>query len=273
VKPELKNEILFLYVAYFATVAIGLLPALSWYAVGALALQVFYAIIRYVTVLPVEKIFRSHAFNYILAVGVSFILGIIIIVQAQANGLVLSHPAAVFGSLLGSGSQSANSLGYVLFMMALEALVAVFWPIVLIARGLYLLHVGRAVFASGSIAPPSSPPTEDPVTRAYARPWLASAVMPDGRVVQFEINADTHVRVIGRTDSQGKSKPDIELNDETVSRGHARIELKNGSVWICDIGSRNGTFVNERQIGFNAVELHPSDRVKLGDVTLTISAT
>src|SRR5262245_29404847 len=37
--------------------------------------------------------------------------------------------------------------------------------------------------------------------------------------------------------------------DATVSRQHCLLELDAGGVWVQDLGSRNGTFVNGEKIG------------------------
>lgn len=49
-----------------------------------------------------------------------------------------------------------------------------------------------------------------------------------------------------------------------LSRRHARIFLQDGKFYVSDLGSRNGTFVNNNKIGENAVELHAGDSVNFG---------
>ncbi len=56
---------------------------------------------------------------------------------------------------------------------------------------------------------------------------------------------------------------DIVLEDEEVSRRHARIEPR-GKKWVLmDVGSRNRTFLNDREVD-GCVELGRGDLVKLG---------
>ena len=227
-KPEQKNEILCLYIGYFVTLAFGLIPALSWYAVGALALQLFYAIIRYVG--TTETIFRSHAFNYILAVGASFAVGLLFTIQAQAiGGEVLSTLVALASGSRPGPSSFASSFGYIFFMMALEGIFAIFWPIVLIARGLHLtVQPGRRVsFGSrgaGSLQTSSQGASRraNTTARFETRKWLASAVLTAGQVVKFDLDDNPRPRVIGRN----KDEVDIVVSDATVSRRHARIEIE-----------------------------------------------
>lgn len=59
----------------------------------------------------------------------------------------------------------------------------------------------------------------------------------------------------------------VELPSTTVSRRHARISFDD-EPWIEDLGSKNGTFVGERQIT-SRVRLNDGDRVRFGSFLLT----
>ena len=39
------------------------------------------------------------------------------------------------------------------------------------------------------------------------------------------------------------------LASESVSKEHAEIELRDGALWVRDLGSKNGTFVNSERVG------------------------
>src|SRR6516164_10344681 len=63
----------------------------------------------------------------------------------------------------------------------------------------------------------------------------------------------------------------LKLDDETVSRMHAIIEVNGpGDVSIIDLGSTKGTFVNGQKV--NKAKLQSGDELQLGDtrVVLTI---
>ncbi|MEN9799765.1 MAG: hypothetical protein RL653_3462 [Pseudomonadota bacterium] len=60
---------------------------------------------------------------------------------------------------------------------------------------------------------------------------------------------------------------DIPLEDQKVSRRHARVERVDGQVRVSDLGSRNGTLLNGERIDVPAVLL-PGDRVQVGDTTI-----
>lgn len=55
---------------------------------------------------------------------------------------------------------------------------------------------------------------------------------------------------------------DLVLADDTVSRKHARIYEARGTLWLRDLGSRNGTRVNGRDVSHH--RLRPGDRITIG---------
>ena len=68
----------------------------------------------------------------------------------------------------------------------------------------------------------------------------------------------------------GRDEPaDIVVPDKTISSVHAEIQVMGVSVLLRDLGSTNGTFVNDERIRA-ARELKPSDRIRLGGVQVTI---
>lgn len=65
---------------------------------------------------------------------------------------------------------------------------------------------------------------------------------------------------------------DVVLNNERVSRHHARLDYREESVIITDLGSLNGTLVNRQMIEPNVPHpLKPGDAVSIGRFTLTLS--
>jgi pSer/pThr/pTyr-binding forkhead associated (FHA) protein len=62
----------------------------------------------------------------------------------------------------------------------------------------------------------------------------------------------------------GRADTDIELNDPDVSREHAVVRGMDGGIAIEDLGSTNGTFVNDRRIA-GIAELRPGDRIRFGN--------
>jgi diguanylate cyclase (GGDEF)-like protein len=78
--------------------------------------------------------------------------------------------------------------------------------------------------------------------------------------MQFKVSKGT--AVIGRA-------PNVELRveDDGISRKHARIRAETGRAWVEDMGSRNGTFVNGTKIAATT-ELQDGDKIQVGRGTI-----
>jgi FHA domain len=63
---------------------------------------------------------------------------------------------------------------------------------------------------------------------------------------------------------------ELRLDDTFVSQEHARIFAKDGSWYVEDLGSTNGTFVNEQRLAAPAM-LTTGDRVRVGTTVLEIA--
>lgn len=57
---------------------------------------------------------------------------------------------------------------------------------------------------------------------------------------------------------------EIRIDDNGVSRQHARFILHNGAAWVQDVGSRNGIFVNDMRVQAQR-QLGVGDSIKVGD--------
>jgi len=58
----------------------------------------------------------------------------------------------------------------------------------------------------------------------------------------------------------------VRIDDDSVSARHAMIRHENGRWWLEDLGSTNGTFVNESRVTGRA-SLQNGDIIQLGRVT------
>ena len=53
-----------------------------------------------------------------------------------------------------------------------------------------------------------------------------------------------------------------------ISRRHCELNLDQGKLTIRDLGSRNGTFINGRQI--DETEIHPGDQLQVGPISFIV---
>jgi predicted component of type VI protein secretion system len=63
----------------------------------------------------------------------------------------------------------------------------------------------------------------------------------------------------------------VYLDDKTLSREHTKFYLENGKLFVRDLESRNGTYLNGQLIK-NTQPLKAGDRVKVGTATFTVLA-
>jgi pSer/pThr/pTyr-binding forkhead associated (FHA) protein len=106
--------------------------------------------------------------------------------------------------------------------------------------------------------------TAAPVAADRALPLRLRVVDPPqrrGRV--FELGDEV---TVGR--SPGCAVP---LDDDTFASSiHARVFRRSGELWLEDLGSTNGTFLNDERLE-NPVRLRRGDRVKVGSTVLEVA--
>jgi len=82
--------------------------------------------------------------------------------------------------------------------------------------------------------------------------------------------------LVGRKDVERRIEPDVDLTNydaavNGVSRCHAYLKWHRGHVYIYDLNSSNGTFINERRIRSNMPHvLVDEDAVRLGKLELVV---
>lgn len=63
---------------------------------------------------------------------------------------------------------------------------------------------------------------------------------------------------------------EVVLHDPEVSRRHARFESQQGVVYVNDLTSRNGTFLNGRRVT-EAIEVRNGDEIDVGTTRLVVT--
>src|ERR1035437_7263748 len=83
----------------------------------------------------------------------------------------------------------------------------------------------------------------------------------DGQRRDFELKKES--ATLGRN-----TDCDFQIPLAMVSRRHSKLLLKGGKLFVRDLGSSNGTFVNNKRV--HETELNAGDTVVLGPVIFTI---
>jgi pSer/pThr/pTyr-binding forkhead associated (FHA) protein len=79
----------------------------------------------------------------------------------------------------------------------------------------------------------------------------------------------TTVRLRDRAEIGRGERCAIRLEDTYVSQVHARLYAKDGAWYVEDLGSTNGTLLNDRRVDA-PVEVHAGDVLKLGKTILEL---
>ncbi|MGH2572740.1 MAG: FHA domain-containing protein FhaB/FipA [Actinomycetota bacterium] len=115
--------------------------------------------------------------------------------------------------------------------------------------------------------------TSQPVARgreAPARPRRGKAKPPKSIVVLDERGNKVNTVRLGGTIQIGRAEAcQIQCSDTYVSSFHARVFSRDGAWYVEDLGSTNGTYLNQRRVTSPA-ELRAGDRVQVGKTTLEL---
>jgi hypothetical protein len=106
------------------------------------------------------------------------------------------------------------------------------------------------------------------------RPAALSVTMAESkRQVQLPVVSEVY---LGRLDAAHGIFPDLDLTADGgleggVSRRHAKIHQRGNRFYIEDVGSANGTFLNDKRLTpYLPHPLNTGDRVQLGRLQLTV---
>ncbi|UYO51046.1 FHA domain-containing protein [Rhodopseudomonas palustris] len=155
--------------------------------------------------------------------------------------------------------QERNGNGGILWLTIAALLCLPFLAMLLQARG-YFQRLG------GHANSPASTQRKATVGGAF----LISTILPDGKIIRAQVSEDNRQCIVGRS----AKNADMIIDDDAISRAHARFELRNGELWLSDLGSLNKTKVDGVSLEAAPVRVGPGSRVTLGpSVTLTISSS
>lgn len=83
--------------------------------------------------------------------------------------------------------------------------------------------------------------------------------------------------ILGRQSNHMTDRPDLDLNrfkaaEHGISRIHATLECNEAGVYLMDLGSRNGTYVNGQALAaFSPCYLNHGDVLRFGKLTVTLA--
>ena len=112
--------------------------------------------------------------------------------------------------------------------------------------------------------------------RFNARTNLILGIEEDPRTLVFDATEITEL-VIGREDPKTGEAPEVDLTpydaiEKGVSRRHAAIVRKDGSLYLVDKNSANGTFLNgQKLVPEQSRVLRDGDDIRLGHLTVRIT--
>lgn len=69
----------------------------------------------------------------------------------------------------------------------------------------------------------------------------------------------------------GRGKVDLIIPDKEISRKHTAIEVRNDKIFLRDLGSTNGTYINDKKVSIT--EIREQTEFKIGQTTLMIITT
>jgi predicted component of type VI protein secretion system len=118
---------------------------------------------------------------------------------------------------------------------------------------------------------------EVPEEEAISPVSLKLSILDSGREMELPLTKD-EVN-IGRLDTASNSFPEVDLTSDGglkkgVSRWHAKIIRRGSEVFIEDLGSMNGTFLNRKKLTpYLPQVLKSGDELQLGKLMLRVSFT
>ena len=127
-----------------------------------------------------------------------------------------------------------------------------------------------------NVPPEGERPTPAQTAPLTEAPWRL--VLHVGQVASVAVGLELTTSVqIGRPDHTLALSPELDLTpyggmQAGVSRRHARLFVHDRGLYIQDLGSTNGTFINEHPLQPEApYRLHDGDLIDFGDLRVKLS--
>ncbi len=124
--------------------------------------------------------------------------------------------------------------------------------------------ISAAAPAAEGEAPPAARPPGAPAAAAGGPPLILHVDAPGAGYAARSFGSDAVV--IGRSE-----QADVIVADHSVSRRHARVFREGGAWAVEDLGSRNGTMLNEARLAA-PMALKTGDVIRIGDTRLVVGS-
>ena len=124
-----------------------------------------------------------------------------------------------------------------------------------------------AVDLSGRRRAPAGPRTEAKSAKA---PRAAKGKAPSSLVLHApDARKPQTFRLSGALDIGRADSCQVRLEDTYASQHHARLSSRDGAWFVEDLGSTNGTYLNDRRVQA-PLEVHSGDVVRIGKTVLEL---
>ena len=138
----------------------------------------------------------------------------------------------------------------------------------LVLLWLFFLHAARVVLVDirRSRAGGEAPVARRGGTPEDTAPFHLRVARTEGAAAGTTLRRSTGDLTLGR--SAGVRRGTV-ANDTYASSVHARVYRREGDIWLEDLGSTNGTYINDERLA-EPVRLQRGDKVKVGNTVLEV---
>ncbi len=151
-----------------------------------------------------------------------------------------------------------------------ESLLTIFKFLLLALLYLFFVRVLRAVWAElkgpGPATVPAAAPRRGAVPRA---PWAGSRNGTRLRVVEPSELKGTTYNLADELTLGRAGGCQVTLDDTYVSQLHARVFRRDGQLYVEDLGSTNGTYLNRKKVTA-PIAIRKGDRLQIGKTVMEL---
>jgi pSer/pThr/pTyr-binding forkhead associated (FHA) protein len=126
-----------------------------------------------------------------------------------------------------------------------------------VGQNILVVHVSSGI-ATGLISGKNTTPHRLPPVMDL-KPQIVIKGLEEGVTQPF---GEDRITIGRRVDNH------VALDEDNISRQHVSVERRDGQYFICDLGSANGTYLNNLRTDF--AKLNDGDRMRIGNYTIIV---